>query len=157
MGEDKKAPITLDDAQRRVRDFHVKFKFAFDRLPDLLRSKAGIERDRLSTALEYEQKLGAWNKLGMERVDLIVEELGEMIRAWRECDPVGLADGLGDLLYVVLGTCVAAGIDIAPVFEAIQYSNMTKEPDGQFKPAKGAGFKAPLVREALVAQRLITS
>lgn len=41
-------------------------------------------------------------------------------------DLVGIADGLGDLLYVVFGTAVAYGINIQEIFDLIHENNMTK-------------------------------
>lgn len=60
------------------------------------------------------------------RVDLIAEELSELEDADYAGDIVGVADALGDLLYVVLGTAVTYGIDLEPIFEEIHRSNMTK-------------------------------
>lgn len=37
-----------------------------------------------------------------------------------------LADGLADEMYFLFGDCVEAGIDIEPVFDIVQNSNMSK-------------------------------
>lgn len=61
------------------------------------------------------------------RVSLIQEELDELKLALiKEGSLVLSADALGDLLYVVLGTAVALGIDLDPIFQEIHFSNMTK-------------------------------
>jgi len=60
------------------------------------------------------------------RVRLIAEELQELSDAFTHSDVVEIADALGDLLYVVLGTAVCCGIDIGPVFAEIHRSNMSK-------------------------------
>jgi predicted HAD superfamily Cof-like phosphohydrolase len=57
------------------------------------------------------------------RVNLIKEELLEFAEANTVTD---IADALGDLLYVVLGSAVAYGIDLEPVFNEIHRSNMSK-------------------------------
>jgi len=41
-------------------------------------------------------------------------------------DLVGVADGLADVLYVVIGTAVAYGIDIQEVFDEVHRSNLSK-------------------------------
>lgn len=62
------------------------------------------------------------------------------------------ADAIGDLLYVVLGAAVTWGIDVAPVFEEIHRSNMSKFIDGERRPdgkwIKGPSYSPPdLARE----------
>lgn len=60
------------------------------------------------------------------RAALIQEELDEYKEAIAEADVVGVADALGDLLYVVLGAAIEHGIQLRPVFEEIHASNMSK-------------------------------
>jgi len=61
------------------------------------------------------------------RLSLIEEELGELrVAMYLEDDLVGIADAIGDLLYVVYGTAVSCGIDMEPIFDEIHRSNMTK-------------------------------
>lgn len=77
--------------------------------------------------------------LGMFRCALIREENDELRRAFDTNDIIEVADGLGDLLYVVLGTAVACGIDLEPVFQEIHRSNATKlvkDGDGNFSLTK---------------------
>jgi predicted HAD superfamily Cof-like phosphohydrolase len=57
------------------------------------------------------------------RVNLIREELIEFSCASTRGE---IADALGDLLYVVVGSAVTYGIDLEPVFDEIHRSNMTK-------------------------------
>ena len=74
------------------------------------------------------------------RVRLIREESKESIDALKADDLVGAVGELCDLLYVVAGAFVAAGVDFAPLFEEIHAANMRKiggprRPDGkQQKP-----------------------
>lgn len=86
------------------------------------------------------------------RLDLISEEFAELEVALHYNDLVEVADALGDLLYVVIGSAVTWGIDIAAVFETIHRSNMTKvdgpkRADG--KILKGPGYVPPDIRGAL--------
>lgn len=68
------------------------------------------------------------------RVSLIQEELDEYRQAAEAHDLVGAADALSDLLYVVLGSYVAHGLqDVAEaLFDEVHRSNMSKsDEDGQ--------------------------
>lgn len=67
------------------------------------------------------------------RYDLIKEELEEYQGAAFTGDLVGVADAIGDMLYVVLGTAIAHGLDIVPIFEEIHRSNMSKFGDHSFR------------------------
>jgi predicted HAD superfamily Cof-like phosphohydrolase len=48
--------------------------------------------------------------VAMLRVRLMVEEMGELAEAMDKGNILGIADGLGDLLYVVSGTSVTYGL-----------------------------------------------
>jgi predicted HAD superfamily Cof-like phosphohydrolase len=89
------------------------------------------------------------------RMSLIDEEFAELDEAIEENDLVKIADALGDLLYVVYGTCAAYGIDIEPVFREIHRSNMTKvggpvREDG--KRLKPEGYTPPCIHPILEEQ-----
>ena len=73
---------------------------------------------------------------------LILEELEELRMADFNDDLVEVADAIGDLLVVVLGTAVAYGIDIDPIFQEIHRSNMSKFIDGH-KREDGKWIKGP--------------
>jgi len=62
------------------------------------------------------------------RYKLAKEELDEYLEAAREGNMVEIIGALGDQLYILLGTIMTHGMQniIAPVFEAIQKSNMSK-------------------------------
>lgn len=76
------------------------------------------------------------------RLNLIREEVSELQLAFFKDNVIDVADALGDILYVVLGTAVACGIDIDPVFQEIHRSNMTKLKDG-YKRDDGKWMKGP--------------
>lgn len=60
------------------------------------------------------------------RRKLMGEELMELYNAMEDEDIIKIADGLGDLLYVVFGTALEYGIPIGDIFTEIHRSNMTK-------------------------------
>lgn len=87
------------------------------------------------------------------RVNLIREETDELLtqgfgdpdgELGRPSFPdiVEVADALADILVVTLGCAVACGIDIAPVFDEVMRSNMTKFIDGH-KREDGKWIKGP--------------
>lgn len=57
---------------------------------------------------------------------LIENKSDELIACMIKGDLVGVADGLADVLYVVIGTAVAYGIDIQEVFDEVHRSNLSK-------------------------------
>jgi len=62
------------------------------------------------------------------RFNLMKEENEEYLEAAKNGDIVEIADALGDMLYILCGTINAHGLQhvMAPVFEEIQRSNMSK-------------------------------
>lgn len=60
-------------------------------------------------------------------VELLVKNKSdELIASMLKGDLVGIADGIADVLYVVIGTSVAYGIDIQEVFDEVHRSNLSK-------------------------------
>lgn len=93
----------MRSAQNKVKEFHA----AFD-----------IPNSHCICLITQEAK--------ERRIALINEETAELFVAMQYNDLVGIADGLADLLYVVLGTAVEYGIDIEPIFNEVHRSNMSK-------------------------------
>lgn len=89
--------------QNKVKEFHVAFDIPVNNTPTIPHADTK-----------------------MRRIALINEETAELYAAMHWEDLVGIADGLADLLYVVLGTAVEYGIDIEPIFNEVHRSNMTK-------------------------------
>lgn len=118
-------------AQRKVLEFHRKHQLPEADAP---------------TVIDKE--------IAQHRLGLITEELREFVEAANADNLVGIADALADLLYVVLGTAVAYGIDIAPVFDEVHRSNMTKTPldPATKKGGKGAGYQPPRIADLLFIQ-----
>lgn len=63
-------------------------------------------------------------------VKLIKEEMQELVDGYEARDLVEVADGAGDLIWVILGLCNAMGFNIVPVWNEICESNMSKIPTG---------------------------
>jgi predicted HAD superfamily Cof-like phosphohydrolase len=92
----------------------------------------------------------------LSREALMGEELRELVQAMRAEDLVEIADGLGDLLYVVFGTAVVYGMPIDEIFEEVHRSNMTKlGADGRpmigehGKRLRGPNYQPPQLRPLL--------
>lgn len=117
----------MNQEQQMVHQFHERFGLRTNTRPSI--PEAGVHRLRTL---------------------LIEEELAEFRNAGEAADLVGVADALGDLLYVVYGAAAEYGIDLEPVFAEIHRANMTKDPragcraDG--KVSKGAAYRPPDVR-----------
>lgn len=93
-------------------------------------------------------------QLVKDRKELMSEELREYDEAGQAGDLVKIADAIADLAYTVIGTAVAHGIDLQPIFDEVHRSNMTKQPatDNPLKPVKGPTFEPPRIAELLLVQ-----
>lgn len=90
------------------------------------------------------------------RLALIDEELGEVIEAIKNDDLENFAKELADLVYVVNGLAVEAGIDLDKVGTAVHESNMSKlDDDGKpilredGKILKSKNYKEPDIASLL--------
>lgn len=94
---------------KQVQEFHNKFGLPVGKTPQFLTN----DRTEL-------------------RWDLLEEELDELNDAYDDGDLVGIADAIGDAIYILLGTAVEHGIPIDEVFDEIHRSNMSKlDEDGK--------------------------
>jgi len=89
------------------------------------------------------------------RIALVQEECGELEEALSVGDLTGIAQELADVLYVVYGTAVTYGINLAPVFAEVHRANMskregTRRPDGKW--VKGT-YRPAQIGPLLAAQR----
>ncbi len=98
--------LTLEQAIIHVQDFHQAFKIP-------------VRYNPSSDLPEQEYML---------RFNLMKEENEEYLEAVKNGDIVEIADAIGDMLYILCGTINAHGLQekMAPVFEEIQRSNMSK-------------------------------
>ena len=88
-------------------------------------------------------------------MNLIEEEFNETLNAFIEDDLVELADGLADMVWVIMGMCNSAGIDFDKVWKEVKSSNMSKFVDGKFiknddgKIMKPKTYFKPDIKKAL--------
>lgn len=152
-----------------VREFHE--KHGFDRDLDLEQvgtSSGSAELEAAAViiatlAKKFEEgKPNGMSADGFDsrlmRAHLMLEELGEVLVALARRDLVKLADGLGDLDYVVHGTAVAYDIPLDEISEEIHRSNMTKavRKPGAYDPRlrnKGDSYVPPDIRRVLQEHR----
>lgn len=110
--------------QEDVQAFHEKFGALVNKQPTV----PGMGERHLRRALIDEE---------------VNKELGPAII---DGDLVKIADGMADAIYVILGTAVAFGIDLEPIWEEVHRTNMLKEAGGKRadgKILKPAGWKPP--------------
>jgi predicted HAD superfamily Cof-like phosphohydrolase len=92
------------------------------------------------------------------RQKLIIEEYKELLKALKEDNLVDIADAAADLVYVVVGTCIAYGIPFDRIFSEVHNSNMTKTPIKVInqgdkygtKNPKGPGYMPPEIQKILL-------
>lgn len=89
-------------------------------------------------------------------MDLVEEEFNETQQAFADKDIVGVADGVADMVWVIMGLCSTLGIDFYRVWNAVYDSNMSKLEDGKIIKDPNAGkvlkpdtYFPPKIREAL--------
>lgn len=128
----------LSNMMRAIIDFHEVFGLPLQSLPD-----ARLDPD-----------------LARLRVDLLVEEVGELADATREQDVVAVADALGDVVYAAYGAAITYGIDLDAVLLEVHRANMSKlDADGHpvfdrnGKVAKSPEYRPPDVAGVLAVQQ----
>lgn len=90
------------------------------------------------------------------RLKLVSEEYNEFVDAVMLGDLAKIADAIVDSIYVLIGTAWAYGIDLRPVWDAVQEANMAKvggsvREDG--KILKPPGWKSPDIEGIIARQR----
>ena len=157
----------------QVKEFHLKNGYPVDR--DLAEDAAIANPERDNLLMENAKKLLAMAKQlkdpaieaqekhsdpRLYRLYLMLEELGESAEALAIGDEEKLADGLGDLEYVTVGTNVTYDIPTRPVFDEIHRANMNKKKRTEDDPRmrnKGADWQRPDIRKAIDEGRLLCS
>ena len=88
-------------------------------------------------------------------MNLIKEEFEETAKAFDDEDLIELADGLADMVWVIMGMCNSAGINFDKVWEEVKNSNMSKFVNGKFiknedgKIMKPETYFKPNIKKAL--------
>lgn len=127
--------MSFSEHIKKVEEFHKCFNIQNNDVPQLLSKE------------EY-----------VLRYNLIKEENEEYLAACEKGDIVEIADALGDILYIALGTLLRHGLQhkIDAIFEEIHRSNMSKlgedgkpiyREDG--KVLKGANYFKPDIKRIL--------
>lgn len=118
----------MNEMQAKVREWHEKFGVNIGNYPEIRRPEL--------------------------RAALIEEEARETCEAIRRGDLVEAIDGMCDVMYVVLGTAIEFGVDLAPFFDEVHRTNMLKvggatREDG--KILKPEGWQPPQIELMLEA------
>ena len=76
-------------------------------------------------------------------MNLITEEYKETLEAFQEQDMIEVADGLADMVWVIMGMCSSCGIDFEKVWNEVKASNMSKFIDGKAIKNKAGKIMKP--------------
>ena len=122
----------MNNWQQNVEDFHKKFEQKIGNAPEF--------------SDEDTMKL---------RIALVEEEFLELKQAYKEKDFPSFVDAIADSIYVLLGTATATGVDLEPIWEEVQKTNMAKtvghnRADG--KLLKPEGWSPPDISSLLKEQ-----
>ena len=142
--------LTLGECVAAVRSFHQRIAAPIAATPRTLSCDPASALNYARDIAELSGRMaGAATSFGhvlLFRTALALEEVGEWLTANAMRDLVGVADALGDRFYVLLGDVVATGMPLAPIFEEIHRSNMSKTPNvqtGHGHGVKGRDYQAP--------------
>ena len=67
---------------------------------------------------------------------MIKEEIDELTEAYNENDFSSFIDAIADSIYVLLGTSISVGVDIKPIWDEVQKTNIAKIPGNSRKDGK---------------------
>jgi len=120
-----------------------------DKIAEFMKKINQNVRTKPTTNIPYREK--------MLRIKLIIGEVSELIDAMSNDNLIEIADGLGDILYVIYGTCNTYGIHIEDIFDEIHRSNLTKSvedggEDSSGKVLKGPNYSPPDIKSLIDKQ-----
>lgn len=149
----------MKETQKKVSEFHTRHKFPIgiplqanknvSWLLMLLICKVMI---RLSKLAIWYWKISGANKDSFYRIHLMLEELAEMMEGINNGNLIKAADGLGDTLYVVIGTGVVYALPAHEICVEVCRSNETKQrrtKDNIRLRDKGKNWQPPNFERAL--------
>lgn len=118
----------MNEFQKKVLEYHRKMGFTINDNPTPISLEQAKDRSRIQG-----------------------EETNELEEALLSQDIIKIADGIGDVIYVAVGTGVACGIDVTPILDEIHRSNMTKTaPKSRTGKALKGHFYSPPNLEAIL-------
>ena len=124
----------MKETQKAIFDFHKKHQFPIHISLNINKKFDWLMMKFIVKMLLYLSKLAIWywkitgtKNESFYRIHLIAEELSEMFAAINKGDLTKTADGLGDLLYVVIGTAVTYRPPAKEIIEEVCKSNETKK------------------------------
>ena len=85
--------------------------------------KAGEQPVRSELSLEGDQ--------ATLYINLTSEQYQETLSAFKANDMIEVADGLADMVWVIMGMCNSCGINFDSVWQEVKASNTSKFPDGK--------------------------
>tara|TARA_B110000908_G_C10267965_1_gene466686 strand:+ start:485 stop:859 length:375 start_codon:yes stop_codon:yes gene_type:complete len=90
-----------------------------------------VEQFMLQGEQDYPDFMGLESKQANLYMDLITEEYHETLDAFTNQDLVEVADGLADMVWVIMGMASTLDIPFDKVWNEVKASNMSKFVDGK--------------------------
>ena len=144
----------------KTKVFHIKHGFTLDRrltdLPDDIETTVELEEAAMSLlqlAAHLEQVMVVLKDPRIARTQLMVEELGEVVEALRDKNEESALDGLSDLAFVTIGTCLAFDLPFIDGLTEVCDSNLTKDKRSKTDIRlrdKGPSYRPPNMKHVLL-------
>jgi len=152
------------ETQKAIYEFHKKHQFPYCLF---LKANKGFSNFLMKfliklTFIVAEISIRYWKcdkkkNESFYRFHLMAEELAEFMTGINEGNELKASDGLGDLLYVVIGTAVSYWLPSKEIMEEVCNSNATKAPRNPITNPrlrnKGKDWQPPNFKRALLIGR----